>query len=60
MKAEEKRFHRIEMLSKYWLRTKCTKEDLMTRALRIGVTRQTANEYVNAVILRHFEEWNKK
>ena len=53
MRAGEKRFYRLNLLAKYWNKPNVTKIDLFKRALRIGVTEQTARSYVNIVLLRY-------
>ena len=52
LKPEERRSHRLNYLAKYWNKPNVSKEDLFNKALRLGVSEQTAKSYVNAVLLR--------
>ncbi len=53
MKPEEIRSHRINSLAKYWNKPNVSIDDLFNKAMRIGVTEQTAKSYVNTIMKRY-------
>ena len=53
MKPDEIRSIRINLLGKYWNKPNVTTDDLFNKAMRIGVTEQTAKSYVNTVLKRY-------
>jgi len=53
MRAEERRSHRLNVLANLWHKPNITETDLLNRAIKMGVTQQTARSYVNAILQRY-------
>jgi len=53
MKPEEIRSIRINSLAKFWNKPNVTIDDLFNKAIRIGVSEQTAKSYVNTILKRY-------
>lgn len=53
MQPEEIRSNRINSLAKFWNKPNVTIDDLFNKAIRIGVSEQTAKSYVNTILKRY-------
>jgi len=53
MKADEKRFHRLRLLSQVWSKTNHDEDAVINRALLMGVTKVTAKSYLEAIKRRY-------
>lgn len=53
MKPEEIRSLRINSLARYWNKPNVNINDLFNKAMRIGVSEQTAKSYVNTILKRY-------
>ena len=53
MKADEKRSHRLRLLSQVWNKSEKCENAVMERALRMGVTKTTAKSYLDAIKQRY-------
>ncbi len=53
MKADEKRFHRIDLLSKIYVNSGYSDIAVINRSLQMGVTKQTANSYLGTIKRRY-------
>ncbi|WP_179371451.1 hypothetical protein [Nitrosopumilus ureiphilus] len=51
MKSDERRFHRLNYLLKYYL-TNPTENDLYLRAKQMGISDSTAKDYIRTVIIQ--------
>ena len=58
MKADEKRFHRITLLSKIYVKSGYSDIAVVKRAIQMGVTEITANSYLTAIKER-YPQWQK-
>ena len=53
MKADEKRSHRLRLLSQVYVKSGYSDIAVINRALLLGVTKQTANSYLDAIKRRY-------
>ena len=53
MKADEKRFHRITLLSKIYISSGYSDLAVINRAIQMGVTKITANSYLTTIKERY-------
>ncbi len=53
MRADEKRFHRLRLLSQVWSKTNHDEDAVINRALLMGVTKVTAKSYLEAIKRRY-------
>lgn len=53
MKADEKRFHRIDLLSKVYISSGYSDFAVIKRAMQMGVTKVTANSYLTTIKERY-------
>ena len=58
MKSEEKRFHRLNYLLKYYL-SNPKESDLYQRAKQMGVSDSTAKDYIRTVIIQSQKIYSK-